>query len=678
MSLHRALLLDADDDFLALLKQSLEPCGFSVLQVRDPEAPLERILVDPPDLIFISVEPPDKEGFRVFTRVRGLARRVPIAMVTASLSATEMSLHAKLRLHADLYLNKRALDVALLLRTLLPLLPDVPGLAGEASRHVPMRSLPDGTGSIPEWLSAPDDGEVQIVLAGFPAEEAPGAGDLAGASVGELHHRIAGLESECERLRNELAQARHDASSSPFSSDVALQREEISRYNAELSRLQFEVGHRERLLGEARSALGGQAEQLDRALRERSEVLARFAHLEEELEEARQELSRLGRERVASEQARAAERAGAQKELAELRQRHERALLETQLELEQLHSALHDLEGRAQSAQRGHDEEVEELRADKEQALARLAKSWMGRLELAEREHAALLQSERERSADERRALESSHRAGLARAEREAEAALAGAVGDLQSRAEARLEEVRRAHRDEVAAQRHQQDDELQKLEASHREALGRMELERESAIRRALADQEAATGEALRELESAHSKQLASLREQHERERQKREADHAAAIEQKEAELAAAAQQAVRGLRAELEQQLAQAQGDHDEAVASLQREHAKERRELERRQEASRTARRDAEAMLAEMRRVAAAHSAELETLKAALSEARQETVERASALASAERELADRAATILSLEALVEDLQCGMSVGRESHAGEGTPRR
>src|SRR5215831_1828917 len=239
MSAHRALLLDPDEDFLALVRQALGPCGFSILQILDLEAPLEPFLVDPPDLVFIAVELPDKEGFSVFTRVRSLARRVPIAMVTSSLSAVEMSLHAKLRLHADLYMNKRVLDPALLLRTLRPLLPHVAQLSGEESRHVPMRSLPDGTGNIPEWLSAgPDEEEVQAVLTGF-FDEAVGeaSGDLRDPSRA-ANRRIAELEAERDSLRAELELARRDASSSPFSAEVVSLRDEVSRATAELSRLQ--------------------------------------------------------------------------------------------------------------------------------------------------------------------------------------------------------------------------------------------------------------------------------------------------------------------------------------------------------------------------------------------------------------------------------------------------------
>src|SRR5262245_21939688 len=473
MSPHRALLLDADDDFLALLKRSLEPCGVSVLQIRDPEeVPLEPFLAEPLALIFISVELPEKKGFSVFTRVRGLAKRVPIAMATSTLSAVEMSLHAKLRLHADLYLNKRALEPALLLATLRPLLPDVAGLAAEASRYVPMRSLPDGTGSIPVWLcDGPDEGEVQAVLAGFPDGVAgEGLGGVGDPSDWAVDQRVLELEAEREQLRRELAEARRDASSSPFSAEVASQREEINRYAADLSRLQFEVGHRDRELAELRLDLAKQAEELGRALQERRETLVGLMQLEEQLEEARSELRRLGQERLSVQQARVAERQRSQKELAEQRERDAESLFQAQLELEQLRSTLRQLEECAQRSRRAHADEVVELRGARDRAIAKLEKRWATRLEYAEREHAAALQATCEQHAEALCTLESSHRAALARSEQAAEAEQGRALAELESQAAARLEELSRAHAEQLEALRSQQAEQMQQLEAGQRE----------------------------------------------------------------------------------------------------------------------------------------------------------------------------------------------------------------
>jgi len=452
MSPHRALLLDADEDFLALLKQSLEPCGISVVQIRVREdTSLGEILADPPDLIFILVELPDKEGFGLFTRVRSLAKRLPIAMVTSSLSATEMSLHAKLRLHADLYLNKRALDPELLLRTLQPLLPDAPGLAAQTSRHVPMRSLPDGTGSIPEWLSdAPEEGEVQALFTGFPDDALGEGGGI--ASDAETARRIARLEAERDQLRRELAEARRDASSSPFSVEAVSQREEINRSAAELSRLQFEIGHHDREVGEARQELAHQAEELEVALREKSDALVRLMQFEEQLDDAGSEIRRLEEQRRVLEEAEASDRARVQQEFAEQRERDTEALFQTQLKLAELGSALREMKEAAEGAQGIHEAELAELRVGKERAIARLEKRWGERLELAQREHEAALQTEREHHADELRVLENSHREALARTERRLEAEESRTLEEQKTEAEARLGKIQRAHAEELEA----------------------------------------------------------------------------------------------------------------------------------------------------------------------------------------------------------------------------------
>jgi len=645
MSPHRALLLDADEDFLALLKQSLEPCGISVVQIRVREdTSLGEILADPPDLIFILVELPDKEGFGLFTRVRSLAKRVPIAMVTSSLSATEMSLHAKLRLHADLYLNKRALDPELLLRTLQPLLPDAPGLAAQTSRHVPMRSLPDGTGSIPEWLSdAPEEGEVQALFTGFPDDALGEGGGI--ASDAETARRIARLEAERDQLRRELAEARRDASSSPFSVEAVSQREEINRSAAELSRLQFEIGHHDREVGEARQELAHQAEELEVALREKSDALVRLMQFEEQLDDAGSEIRRLEEQRRVLEEAEASDRARVQQEFAEQRERDTEALFQTQLKLAELGSALREMKEAAEGAQGIHEAELAELRVGKERAIARLEKRWGERLELAQREHEAALQTEREHHADELRVLENSHRlearaeqgaqelekleAGhreaLARLDRERKSEISRALEEQKVEVEARLEKVQRAHAEELEARAEQGAQELEKLD----EKLGEVQL--------------------------AHAKQLATLRKHHAKQRQSLEAEHAARMSHKEAEFEAALSQTVGDSRTELQKQLEEARQDQEETVASLQRYHAEERHTLEQEREAAHKAQRDAEARLAEFQR-----AGDPAALEAMLSSAQHEAEERASALSALERELADRDESIASLKALVEDLQ------------------
>ena len=50
---------------------------------------------------------------------------MPTALVTATLSGDELSLHAKLRQHADLYLDMRLLTKEILVRALAPFAPDL-------------------------------------------------------------------------------------------------------------------------------------------------------------------------------------------------------------------------------------------------------------------------------------------------------------------------------------------------------------------------------------------------------------------------------------------------------------------------------------------------------------------------------------------------------------------------
>src|SRR5262249_35382977 len=291
------------------------------------------------------------------------------------------------RLHADLYVNKRVLDPALLLRTLRPLLPHVAELAGEESRYVPMRSLPDGTGSIPEWLSdGPEEGEVQAVLAGsFDEAGREASGDPRDPSGSATRRRIAELEAERNSLHAELDQARRDARSSPFSVEVVSLREEVNRCTAELSRLQFEVGHRDRELKESRRKLAEHVDELGAVLRENNDDLVKLMQCEDQLEQAKHGIRRLEKQQLALKEASDAERARARHELAVQHEGDAEALLEAQLEVQRLRSTLRKVDENAASAEQAHADELTNLRVGHEQAFAAFENRWAARLEQTER-----------------------------------------------------------------------------------------------------------------------------------------------------------------------------------------------------------------------------------------------------------------------------------------------------
>ena len=110
----RVLLIDADPAFTATLHEQLGRYRVDVTAEPDPDKAIAIASADPPALIIISVEEPDKAGFRVFQKSRkGPLAKVPVMLVTSSMSAESFSKHRGLKVHADDYLDKRgaALEV---------------------------------------------------------------------------------------------------------------------------------------------------------------------------------------------------------------------------------------------------------------------------------------------------------------------------------------------------------------------------------------------------------------------------------------------------------------------------------------------------------------------------------------------------------------------------------------
>ena len=111
MDRRHILIFDDDSDFLVLVKCSLESYRFEIQQEDPGPDNIQTLKELNPEIIFISADFPDKAGFTLFNKVKkSTSKKSLIVFTTASLSAHDLSLHAKQRLHADLYLDKRDLS----------------------------------------------------------------------------------------------------------------------------------------------------------------------------------------------------------------------------------------------------------------------------------------------------------------------------------------------------------------------------------------------------------------------------------------------------------------------------------------------------------------------------------------------------------------------------------------
>jgi DNA-binding response OmpR family regulator len=103
MARTRVLLIDDDEALGALLAEYLEPFGFAVKAVPNPEQGLEALRSNPPDIVVLDVMLPGMDGFAVCRKVRETSR-VPIVMLTAR--GGVMDRIVGLELGADDYLPK--------------------------------------------------------------------------------------------------------------------------------------------------------------------------------------------------------------------------------------------------------------------------------------------------------------------------------------------------------------------------------------------------------------------------------------------------------------------------------------------------------------------------------------------------------------------------------------------
>ena len=106
----RVLLVDVDPEFQDTLTTQLGRYRVIVMTETDAERALALGQADPPDLAIISVEEPDKLGFKTFQKFRKvLPAQMPIMLITASVPGDAFVKHKSLKVHANDYLDKRSL-----------------------------------------------------------------------------------------------------------------------------------------------------------------------------------------------------------------------------------------------------------------------------------------------------------------------------------------------------------------------------------------------------------------------------------------------------------------------------------------------------------------------------------------------------------------------------------------
>jgi CheY-like chemotaxis protein len=138
MAERRVLLIDSDPSFQELLVRSLAPFGVQVHVVDDGTDGLGHVPTLEPEVIFISVELPDKVGYSTCNKAKkGVARKIPVVLTTSTVPPTDLAQHRKLKVHADEYIDKRNVTADEIVRK-------IDGLVslGAPLEDVPIEELP--------------------------------------------------------------------------------------------------------------------------------------------------------------------------------------------------------------------------------------------------------------------------------------------------------------------------------------------------------------------------------------------------------------------------------------------------------------------------------------------------------------------------------------------------------
>ena len=171
MSHRRILLIDTDPQFQQTLIDHLGPYGFEIVATGDGPDALAKVPKTAPEAVFIGVEEPDKVGYSLCNKAKkGVAKHLPVVLITSTVSPDGFANHRRLKVHADEYIDKRTMS------------PDE--LIGKMDNLIGLGELADADLSIPLEvedmpLDLADDDMVVDEIEGDQLDLDDGLGDFA-------------------------------------------------------------------------------------------------------------------------------------------------------------------------------------------------------------------------------------------------------------------------------------------------------------------------------------------------------------------------------------------------------------------------------------------------------------------------------------------------------------------
>ncbi len=483
------LVIDEDALFRERLTSLLGPLGVRVETVQGEDAILDALGRRVPEAVFIAVDLPEKEGYALFSKIKKARRRVPVALVTATISPSDLKLHEKLKVHAETYLDKRSLSDEELREAIelrLGISPQSAPVASppeeEPGDEEDGAAIPDhpepSQSTIEPWLGELLDPETTAILAEIHEDASLSRGAIR-QTVGEevSPERVSELEEELRLLREELNQARSDARSSPFSSEFLVLREEASAKDKQLRAIQKALGRRDSQFAVVKTKLTEFARKLLEARREVDGSREQVSDLKAELEAAQGKLQRLYDEVEEHERKHDDDAKALRLSISEAEARHLEARRVLEAEIASLRAAHAKARESQESEYQSRIEALEKkLKEQKSQLADELRSKYAEKVKELQSSHGsalAALRGEHERDAQ---AVHDSYREAAARAAEETQEVLRQASEKSASALEganrqrlaelARAEEKRRA---DIAEFQKRHRGELQSLEQKHR-----------------------------------------------------------------------------------------------------------------------------------------------------------------------------------------------------------------
>ncbi len=523
MALH-ILVIDNDSALASALRHVFEPKGWTMEVVDDPNLALQMAAAERPDLILLGVELPKTNGFVVCNRLKRDPNllSIPVFIMSAEVSRTNIDQHRKTRTRADQYLDKA----------------EVPSTVVEQIEHWlatgagnTATSQPTGdteTLSDDELVLEDDLEAVPTIPPTAPRHADSEVEDLANRAFDQLMSeppaipRAAAAPPELVLTPEQVSVA--PKPSTPSRPLRASESEPPSALVTELAELRTILAQERGELEELRAKLAQPAPRASGAGASAREILDLREQLnkkDKELLEARDRQTQKDKELLSLRESVLA----IEREKADLMDRADEATAKLQDVQRHADAARADKEAagkRAEDAKRRTEkvtaqleEKTRELSEERERAAARekeLTDQAKQQLEL-ERERArseleAAVQSEKAHAREQLEAAEQRHKQALEQARTEAAQNKQAAVDDERSRAEERLRESEQHHQQNLeatleAARRTAETERAEAVTAAvaHAEEQARTELERRLAEteRAGIAHEESALAEAAR-----------------------------------------------------------------------------------------------------------------------------------------------------------------------------------